>query len=85
MKKGVVISRHSSQIHSKQFSCAFFLSSLCKTPAETYPGKISKLSNPAPVIDTIFTSEGNTDLKKVDVFPRDILYWPLEKNVAHEI
>lgn len=32
-----------------------------------------------PATDTIFTSKGNTDLKKADIFPRDFLYWLLEK------
>lgn len=44
--------------------------------------RLSRLFYPAPIIDTIFTSEGKTGLKKADIFPRDILYWPLEKNVA---
>lgn len=84
MKKGVVISRHSSQTCSKQLSCAFFLSSLCKTPAETYPEKTFQTIQQDPITDIIFTSEGNTDLEKVDVFPKDILYWALEKNLACE-
>lgn len=47
MKKGVVISRHSSQICSKDLSCAFFLSSIYKTTAETYPEKTFQIIQPS--------------------------------------